>query len=107
MFIPGVQKKEAWRSQSKISKTNMIVGLMEEEWITEDDADEWSKGNQLPLPIKNALNLIPPGKNRAKMRVQLNSFVTCCRDDELVVLLVAAYGKTEDEMDEFFRTYGD
>lgn len=81
----------------------LLIGLVTEGWITEAEGEAWL-GGILPDPVLALISTLPAEQQfAAKARAIRPS--TVVRSDPLVSLLGQAQGKTEAELDTFFRTY--
>ena len=88
---------------ASISFAQLVIGLVTEQWITETEGTAWLQG-VLPAAVETLITSLPQEQQFiARARASRPSEVL--RDDPLVVSLGAAQGKTEEELDDFFRTY--
>lgn len=86
-----------------LSLAQLLIGLVAEQWITEADGEGWLAGT-LPAAVTAVIDTMPPEHRfAAKARSLRPSDVL--RADPLVAAMGAAAGKTETEIDDFFRTY--
>lgn len=86
-----------------ISFAQLLIGLVAEGWITEAEGEAWLAGT-LPGTVLLVIDGLPEGQRfAAKARALRPSEVL--RGDPLVAAMGAAAGKTEAEIDTFFRTY--
>lgn len=91
------------RSRMTLSFAQLIIGLVAESWITEADGEGWLQGI-LPASVLATINLIPADQRfAAKAKASRPSVVE--RTDPLVGMMAMAQGKTDAEIDAFFRTY--
>ena len=87
----------------QITFAQLLIGLVEEQWITEAEGDAWLTGT-LPAPVLNLIGQLPAQyRFRAKARAIRPSIVLL--NDPLVQQLAAAQNKTA-ELPAFFNTYG-
>ena len=87
----------------KLSFAQLLIGLVSERWITEADGEAWLTGT-LPAAVTAVINTLPQEQRfAAKARALQPSEVL--RTDPLVATMGAAAGKTNAEMDDFFRKY--
>jgi hypothetical protein len=87
-----------------ITFAQLLIGLVSEGWITEADGESWLEG-RLPEPVQALIATLPQDQRfSAKARAIRPS--TVLRNDPLVGLLAAAHGKTQEQLDAFFITYG-
>lgn len=94
---------EAARASLKLSFAQLMVGLVTEQWITEAEGEAWLAGT-LPAAVLTVIDALPAEQRfAAKARALRPSDVL--RGDPLVASMGAAAGKTESEIDDFFRTY--
>jgi len=88
---------------ASISFAQLVIGLVTEQWITEAEGTAWLQG-VLPAAVETLITSLPQEQQFiARARASRPSEIL--RDDPLVVSLGAAQGKTEEELDDFFRTY--
>ena len=104
MIIDGTAKLAARRAAMTISRTDLLVGLMDVGWITAAEAEAWSESNTLPAAVLAAVDGLPEA-DRPAARIRLRGFTTCARTDPLVAALAASEGRTDAEIDAFFTTY--
>lgn len=94
---------EAARAFLKLSFAQLLIGLVTEQWITEAEGEAWLAGT-LPAAVLTVIDALPADQRfAAKARALRPSEVL--RGDPLVASMGAAAGKTESEIDDFFRTY--
>jgi hypothetical protein len=88
---------------ASISFAQLLIGLVTEQWITEAEGEGWLAGT-LPMAVLLVIDSLPTGARfAAKARAIRPSEVL--RSDPLVAAMGTAAGKTEAEIDTFFRTY--
>lgn len=86
-----------------LSFAQLLIGLVTEAWITEAEGEAWLSGT-LPFAVLTVIDSLPEGQRfAAKARALRPSEVL--RADPLVTAMGTAAGKTEAEIDTFFRTY--
>lgn len=86
-----------------LSFAQLLIGLVTEAWITETEGETWLTGT-LPTAVLTVIDSLPMGQRfAAKARALRPSEVM--RNDSLVSAMGTAAGKTEAEIDDFFRTY--
>jgi len=94
---------EEQREGMSLSFAQLLIGLVEEKWITEAEGEAWLEG-KLPPALNGLIGQLPREKRfAAKARAARPS--TVLRNDSLVSAMAAAQGKSPEELDEFFRTY--
>lgn len=87
-----------------ISFAQLLIGLVAEGWITAAEGRAWRDRISLPAQVQAVIATLPEAQQfAAETRAFAPSEVL--RADPLVVSLGAATGKTETEIDDFFRTY--
>lgn len=87
-----------------ISFAQLLIGLVTEQWITSAEGRAWRDRVALPAQVQALIASLPVEQQfAAETRAFAPSEVL--RNDPLVVAMGAAAGKTEEEMDDFFRTY--
>jgi hypothetical protein len=88
---------------SNLSFAQLLIGLVNEQWISEADGDGWLSGT-LPNAVLSVISTLPEDQRfAAKARALRPSEVL--RNDPLVSAMGTAVGKTEAEIDTFFQTY--
>lgn len=88
----------------RLSFAQLLIGLVSEGWITEAEGEAWIAGT-LPAAVLAVISTLPqPQQFPAKAKALRPEAVL--RNDPLVIALGAAQGKTSDEIDVFFITYG-
>lgn len=86
-----------------MSFAQLMIGLVAEQWITEDEGRMWLTGT-LPPQVVSTINLIPAEQRfAATARATRPSIVN--RNDPLVQMMALAQGRSDAELDDFFRTY--
>lgn len=88
---------------ASITFAQLLIGLVSEQWITEADGEGWLAG-VLPSAVLATINLLPKEQQfAAKARASRPSEVL--RADPLVAMMAMAQGRTDAEIDDFFRKY--
>lgn len=88
-----------------LSFAQLLIGLVTEEWITEAEGDAWLSGT-LPTAVLSLIDGLPSTQRfTAKARALRPSEVV--RNDHLVNAMATAAGKSDDDIDNFFRTYSE
>ena len=94
---------EAERAALQLSFAQLVIGLVSEGWISEADGEGWL-GGTLPGAVLATINLLPADQRfAAKAKATRPSFVA--RMDPLVGMMAKAQGRSDDEIDAFFRKY--
>lgn len=96
-------QQEAARGLLQLSFAQMLIGLVAEQWITEQEGEAWLTGT-LPAPVLALIATLPENQ-RFAARARATQPSVVLRNDPLVAALGAAQGKTAAELDTFFRTY--
>lgn len=92
------------RSSMMLSFAQLLIGLVQMQWINEDEARAWRDRVALPAPLVGLIQSLPSDQQfAAETRAMAPSEVK--RLDPLVVGLGNLTGKTADEMDQFFITF--
>lgn len=86
-----------------LSFAQLLIGLVTEGWITEAEGTAWLQGT-VPSAV-SALIASLPEEQRFIALARATRPSEVLRTDSLVIALGTAEGKTEEEMDNFFRTY--
>lgn len=87
-----------------LSFAQMLIGLVSEGWITADEGRAWRDRVALPKQVSSLISQLPAEQQFA---VETRAFAPSevLRADPLVAAMGAAAGKTDAEMDDFFRKY--
>ncbi len=89
---------------TQITFAQLLIGLVAEGWITEAEGDAWLTGTP-PAPVLALIAQLPANQRfAAKARALRPSVVL--RNDPLVLALATMQGKTPEQLDTFFNTYG-
>lgn len=101
---PGGLTPQQLRSGMSLTFAQLLIGLVEEQWITEDEGRAWRDRVALPAPVTTLIASLPASEQfAAETRAMAPSVVL--RLDPLVVSLAAAQGKSAEQLDAFFTTY--
>lgn len=88
---------------ASLSFAQLLIGLVTEQWISEEEGEAWLAGT-LPAAVLAVIESLPAEyRFAAKARAIRPSEVL--RSDPLVAAMSAAAGKTEEDLNNFFRTY--
>lgn len=91
------------RKGMRLSFAQLMIGLVAENWLSEDDARLWLSGT-LPPAVVATISLIPADQQfAATARATRPSEVV--RTDPLVEMMALAQGRSAEELDAFFQTY--
>jgi len=94
---------QAERENMRLSFPQLLIGLVTENWITQADGEIWLTG-VLPPTVIATINLLPEAQQfAAKAKATRPSYIA--RLDPLVGLMAMAQGRSDVEVDTFFRTY--
>lgn len=86
-----------------LSFAQLLIGLVEEGWITEAEGEAWLSGT-LPEAVLLVISMIPQQYQfTAKSRALRPSEIV--RGNQLVDEIAVAQGKTSEEIDAFFTKY--
>lgn len=86
-----------------MSFAQLMIGLVAEQWITEEEGRLWLTGT-LPPQVVSTISLIPAEQQfAATAKATRPSIVN--RNDPLVQMMALAQGRSDAELDDFFRTY--
>lgn len=94
----------AERAGLSLSFAQLLIGLVSEAWISEAEGEAWLDG-ALPASV-DALIATLPADQRFAAKAHAKRPSVILRLDPLVVSLGAMQGKTEADLDTFFKTYG-
>ena len=87
-----------------LSFAQMLIGLVSEGWITVDEGRAWRDRVSLPTAVVAVISALPEEQQFAAETKALAASVVI-RSDPLVSSMAIAAGRTEEEIDNFFRTY--
>lgn len=91
------------RKGMTLSFAQLMIGLVARDWISEEEGRGWLKGI-LPQRVEDLISTLPEAERfAATARATVPS--QAYRLDPLVVLLAKSQGKTDEDLDEFFRSY--
>jgi hypothetical protein len=100
---PAAPSIEEFRATLTLTFSQLLIGLVAEEWITEAEGEAWLIGT-LPAAVLTLISGLPEGQRfAAKARASRPSVVL--RLDPLVVALATIQEKTPEQLDNFFLTY--
>lgn len=88
----------------RLSFAQLLIGLVSEGWITEAEGEAWIAGT-LPAAVLAVISMLPKEQQFAAKAKALRP-AEVLRTNPLVVALGQAEGKTPEEIDAFFVTYG-
>lgn len=94
---------QSQRQAMHLSFAQLLIGLVEESWITEAEGEAWLVG-QLPEPVATLIASLPVEQRFPAKAKALRPFAVE-RLDPIVVAMGQAQGMTADDLDNFFRTY--
>jgi hypothetical protein len=94
---------EAQRSGMWLSFAQLMIGLVAEQWITEEEGRLWLTGT-LPPQVVSTINLIPEEQRFAATAKATRPSVVE-RMDPLVQRMALVQKRSDAEVDDFFRTY--
>ncbi len=86
-----------------ITFAQLLIGLVMEGWITQPEGEAWLIGT-LPSAVETLIASLPTNQQFIA-RALATRPSAIYRADSLVAALASAEGKTESEIDDFFRTY--
>ena len=91
------------RDGMRLTFSQLLIGLVAEQWITEAEGEAWLAGN-VPAAAASLISELPQGQRfAAKARAVRPSVVL--RTDPLLIALADAGDKTPEQLDAFFVTY--
>jgi hypothetical protein len=93
-----------------ISFSQLVVGLVEQKWITPAEAEGWLSANSLPAAVEAAINTLPataPDGSMPRLRARARALrpSEIHRSNQLLLLMASMRKATEADLDEFFRVY--
>lgn len=86
-----------------MSFAQLMIGLVAEQWITEEEGRLWLTGT-LPPQVISTISLIPAEQRFAATAKATRPSVVN-RADPLVQMMALAQGRSDAELDDFFRAY--
>lgn len=94
----------------ELSFAQFIIGLTEQGWINQTEANNWLTANSLPAAVEAAIATLPetaPDGSKPQLRAHARAIRPSViqRTNELLLMLAAARGVTEEQLDDFFRNY--
>lgn len=110
---PGLSPEELLeieRASMTLSFAQFLVGLVEQEWIAEDEANAWLSANSLPAAVEAAIATLPeegPGGVKPRLRARARALrpTEILRTNELLLMMAAVRGAGPEQLDDFFRFY--
>jgi len=92
-----------WRTTASLTRSQLLIGLVAEGWITEADGSAWLAGT-LPGAVEALIAQLPPAEQFAA-RTKALTATTIPRLDPMVTALGMMEGKTEEDLDAFFLNW--
>lgn len=92
-----------WRLSASLTRPRLLTGLVAEKWISEAEGDLWLIGT-LPATVLALIDQMPP-ERRFEARSKALTATIIPRSDPLVVALGQLEGKTDEDLDQFFRNW--
>lgn len=86
-----------------MSFAQLMIGLVAEQWITEEEGRMWLTGT-LPPQVVSTISLIPAEQQFAATAKATRPSVVN-RNDPLVQMMALAQERSDAELDDFFRAY--
>ena len=104
------EQLEIERADMSMSFSQGVIGLTEQGWITEQEADDWLAALALPAVVQAVIASLPDAlpdgaKPRLRARARALRPTAFSRTDALFVLMAALRGVTPEQTDDFFRHY--
>lgn len=94
---------QAEREAMRLSFAQLLIGLVERQWISEADGISWLSGT-LPPSVVSTINLLPAEERFAATAKCLRpSYVF--RLDQIVLLMAKVRGISDADVDALFRDY--
>ena len=90
---------------ASISFSQLLIGLVSESWISETEGDAWLSG-PLPSAVLTLIDSLPT-EQRFTAKARALRQLEVARNDYLVNAMATAAGKSDDDIDNFFRTYSE
>ncbi|UOF80323.1 hypothetical protein [Caudoviricetes sp.] len=93
----------AERASMSLSFAQLMIGLVAANWLDQAQAELWLSGT-LPPAVMSTISLLPVEQQfAAKAKAMRPSSID--RMDPLVKMMALAQGRSDAELDDFFRTY--
>jgi hypothetical protein len=93
------------KQTGQLTFAQLISGLVSEGWISKAEGQGWLRGT-LPAPVVALIGGLPEAEQIfAEAKAVRPSVIL--RNDPLVLALAAMQGKTPEQLDTFFNTYGE
>ncbi|MCG7853253.1 MAG: hypothetical protein MIO92_12095 [Methanosarcinaceae archaeon] len=98
-----VPDPDADRQFMNLSFAQLMIGLVTEQWITEAEGSLWLTGT-LPPQVQSTIAMLP-AENQFAATAKATRPSTVERMDPLVQMMALAQGRSDAELDDFFRKY--
>jgi hypothetical protein len=102
-FSPPLQNNESLTMSLTFSQ--MIIGLVSENWITQEEGIGWLQGI-LPSAFNAIIENVPEQDKISIIARALRPSIII-RDDPIVVMLASLQQKTPSDVDNFFKKYSE
>lgn len=94
----------------ELSFAQFIVGLTEQGWVTQTEANNWLTATSLPAAVEAAIATLPetaPDGSKPRLRARARALrpSVILRTNELLLMMAAMRGATAAQLDDFFRFY--
>ncbi len=91
------------REKMKLSFAQLLIGFVDEGWITQSEAMNWMNGS-LPAMVVSAISQLPTEQQFAAT-VKATKSTDITRVEPWIISVGNAQNKTVEQMDEFFKKY--
>lgn len=100
----AAEKAEQDRALMSLTPRQLLIGLATEGWISEAEAEQWSKGGDLPAAVEAMIGALPEAQ-RLAARITIHKMSVVDRGNALVSVLASQAGRSETAVDAFFAAY--
>jgi hypothetical protein len=109
-YLPYAPPTEVPAVPQELSFSQFVVGLSEQDWITEAEASVWFAANGLPAAVEAVIAALPetaPDGSKPQLRARARALRPSVieRNDPLLAMLAKKRGATSEQLDDFFRVY--
>lgn len=101
---PETQEQlEARRQRMKLTFSQLMIGLVSEQFISEAEGEAWLQGI-LPQSINDMITMLPADQ-RFATKAKASRLIEALRSDPIVWALADSKGVMPEELDQFFIKY--
>lgn len=85
VVIPAPEPEPEPIVTQSITMSQLLKGLMEDDWITPAQADAWSADGTLPPQVNTIIDALPTEKDRVAARINARRMQEAYRNDPLLI----------------------